>query len=84
MGFGELLRSTAHLYPLRSARRALIRDLNYLIGLEVLALGLEGGPAGESWIGVNLEWPTQISETEFFRRARELPRGRTLRFLARS
>jgi hypothetical protein len=35
--------------------------------------------AGETWfVSPNLEWPSEITESEFFRRLKDLPRVKTL------
>jgi hypothetical protein len=33
-------------------------------------------------LSINLEWPTQITETEFFKRAKELPKAKVYGFLS--
>jgi hypothetical protein len=32
--------------------------------------------------GINLDWPMKITETEFFRRMKELPKGKVYGFLS--
>ncbi len=76
---------------LKNPRKALVRDLNDLIELKAIAFErrpiLEppprpGGPARfEHWLGVRLEWPTEITETELFRRLQALPKAKTHSFL---
>jgi hypothetical protein len=61
--------------------RALIRDLNYLIGLQAITAKRLPENAG-FLIGINLEWPMQITETEFFRRMKEMPKGKVYGFLS--
>jgi hypothetical protein len=31
---------------------------------------------------INLDWPTEITETEFFKRSKELPKGKVYGFLS--
>jgi hypothetical protein len=39
------------------------------------------GKGNVIWISIRLDWPTRITETEFFRRMNELPKGKSFRFL---
>ncbi|HEY4359114.1 MAG TPA: Fic family protein [Acidobacteriaceae bacterium] len=61
--------------------KAFNRDIGNLIDLRAInATRIEGPPAG--WrMGVKLEWPSQITESEFFSRLKTLPRGKTYSFL---
>jgi Fic family protein len=78
--FDDLLETTRHLYAVRGRRNALVRDLLYLVKLGALTLDSREGPAGETHrFEVNLDWPTQITETEFFRTAQRLPKSKSLR-----
>lgn len=58
--------------------KALIRDLNYL-----LKLGAIGFTKVEETYNlfVRLEWPTEITESEFFKKIKQLPRAKTQSFL---
>jgi Fic family protein len=77
---GDLVGETKQHYAnLRNPLRALFRDLSGLRHLQAIKLDLRGEDG--MWWAVNLEWPTQITETEFFRRIRELPRAKTHDFL---
>ncbi len=63
---------------LGSPYKAFIRDINHLIGLG--AVGFT--KAGEVYnIFVRLEWATEITESEFFEKTKELPKAKTYRFL---
>ena len=35
-------------------------------------------------LSVNIDWPTEITETEFFRRVKEMPKGKVYGFLSKS
>jgi len=70
----------AHSYALKNPRKALLRDLAYLIDLE--AMSVERVEPASTLLKVNLEWPTQITETEFFRRAKQMPKGKVYGFLS--
>jgi Fic family protein len=91
MTLEELAKRTEPEYrPLGNPYKALVRDLNYLIGLE--AIGFEkldqsrypqalGGTSGPYRLFVRLEWPTEITETEFFAKVRAMPKAKTHSFL---
>lgn len=78
----ELTKRSRHFYSLKNPYKALVRDLNYLIRLDALS-ARRLSSEGEFLIGINLDWPTKITETEFFRRAKELPKGKVHGFLSR-
>lgn len=68
----DLTTRTRHFYALKNPHKALIRDFNYLIQLQAIQakpLPEDGG----FLLSVRLEWPTQITETDFFRRVKEMP-----------
>jgi Fic family protein len=76
----ELVRKTDVQYrTLSNPYKALIRDLNYLIHLD--AVGAEKLDQNRYRIYVRLEWPTKITETEFFARVKQLPKAKTHSFL---
>ncbi|MBI4721058.1 MAG: Fic family protein [Chitinivibrionia bacterium] len=77
----DLTTRTRHFYALKNPHKALIRDLNYLIQLQAIQakpLPEDGG----FLLSVRLEWPTQITETDFFRRVKEMPKGKVYGFLS--
>lgn len=78
--FADLAKRTAHLYTLKNATKALVRDLNYLVELQAVAV--ERRPDRPALLRINLEWPTQITETEFFRRVKEMPKRKVNGFLS--
>jgi Fic family protein len=76
----EILEKTSHFYnTLSNPHKATIRDLNYLIGLKAIAF--EKLPDKRFRLHARLEWPTEITETEFFARVKQLPRAKTHSFL---
>ncbi len=76
MTMDELIAGTEGLYRnLKNPVRALIRDINGLIQLEAISVRRVGEDRYE--ISVRLEWPTEITETEFFKRVKEMPRAKT-------
>ncbi len=54
------------------------RDLVGLLSLKAIAITHR---PDSSIVSIRLEWPTEITETEFFKRLEQLPRGKTLAFL---
>jgi len=56
--------------------RALIRDLNELIGLGAVEARLIADK-NDHELSVRLSCPTEITETEFFRRIKELPKAKS-------
>jgi len=81
MTLGEIQHRTAHLYSLKNPNKALARDLNYLIALGTMSVTRLDDPTTTS-VRVNLQWPTQITETEFFRLVKALPKGKLHGFLS--
>lgn len=81
MMVSELQRRTAHLYSLKNPEKALFRDLNYLIALGTMSVRRVDDPSLTS-LKINLQWPTQITETEFFRLVKALPKGKLHGFLS--
>lgn len=73
---GELTR--AHYAGLRNPGKAFTRDINDLLGLRAVGFRREGK---DYHLHARLEWPTEITETEFFRNVRKLPRSKTSGFL---
>ena len=77
----ELEKGTKLFYRVNNPRKALIRDLNYLVGLQALT-AKRLPDKNDFQLSINLEWPTQITETEFFKRAKELPKAKVYGFLS--
>lgn len=76
-----LSKRVAPFYSLKNPGKALVRDLSYLLGLEAIVFERRGDPL-EVFLKINLDWPTQITETEFFRRVKEMPKGKVYSFLS--
>ena len=77
----ELEKRTAAIYkPLRNPYKALIRDINYLLHLR--AIGFRKLPENRYELFARLEWPTEITETEFFESVKEMPKAKTHGFLS--
>jgi Fic family protein len=80
ISLAELVEKSRHLYTVKNPGKALVRDLNYLSELGAI---LGERRLGDIVLWPNLDWPTQITETEFFRLAKELPKGKLHGFLSR-
>jgi len=76
---GDLWKRMQPVYrPLGSQVKAFSRDLNSLNDLGATTVLSENG----QWIArVNLAWPSEITESEFFARLKKLPQGKTYGFL---
>lgn len=72
----ELQDKTKYMYAkLKEPGKGLIRDLNGLISLG--AIGHDEYEKKKYMLFVRLEWPTEITETEFFKRVESMPRPKT-------
>lgn len=69
-------RTKANYASLKTAQTTFMRDLNYLIGLGAVEFEELGNY--EYRLFINLEWPTEITETEFFERIQQMPRAKTV------
>ncbi len=81
MLLGDLTERTQHLFKLKNPDLALSRDLNSLIHLEAITVRRRSGDE-RSLLRVNLEWPMQITESEFFKRVKAMPKGKVHGFLS--
>ena len=80
MSFDELVKKAFPNYTsLKAFGKAFVRDLNYLIQLG--AVKFEKLPENNYRFAVRLEWPTEITETQFFEYWKTLPRAKTHTFL---
>lgn len=77
----DLATRTRAFYTVKNPHKALIRDMNYLIQLQAIRIRKLPDDQGFS-LSINLEWPTQITETEFFRRVKDMPKGKVYGFLS--
>lgn len=76
-----LVERTAATYkPLKNPYKALIRDINYLLGLR--AINCKKLSDGRYEFFARLEWPTEVTETEFFESVKEMPKAKTHGFLS--
>ena len=76
----DIIDQTEKLYgSLKSPRKATTRDLNHLIRLG--AMKFEKTDGGRYRLFIDLDWPTKITETDFFQTVRDLPKDKTYSFL---
>ena len=81
LSLDELQKRTEIFYrSLNNPYRALIRDINGLLRLN--AIDFEKLADDKYRIFIRLEWPTEITETEFFKRVEKMPKAKTHGFLA--
>lgn len=63
---------------LKNSRTAFYRDVNYLLRLKAIRLNRV---EDKYEVFARLEWPTEITESEFFKSVKEMPKARTSGFL---
>ncbi len=79
LGLEDLIRQTDREYSgLMNPRKAVIRDLNDLMGLKAIRLS---GQGRDIKIHIRLEWPTEITESTFFEHINTLPKAKPHPFL---
>ncbi len=78
LSLADISDKTRQFYSVKNPGKALGRDLNYLYLLGALNVKTDKG----FLFSINLDWPTQITETEFFRRVKEMPKGKIYGFLS--
>jgi Fic family protein len=69
---------------LKNPRKALLRDVNYLIKLKALNLRIsqkEKDSEKFHFLSVNLNWPMEMTESAFFESVKQLPKSKTHSFL---
>ena len=72
----QLVKTNIHRYSsLKNPEKALGRDLSQLMNLN--AVSLRRGDKKTLWVDLRLEWPTEITETEFFERVKSFPKAKT-------
>jgi Fic family protein len=79
----ELYRRTKPGYAsIKDGIRAFIRDLSQLEDLRAVHIHWEPGNQENDSIAINLNWPQEIDESEFLRRMKTMPKGKTFKFLS--
>lgn len=74
-------RVASHYVGMKHEGIAFIRDLNQLENLQAITDDWDDSAQGRSFVTINLDWPQQIDETEFFKRMKEMPKGKNFKFL---
>ena len=76
----ELLEKTEHFYySVKNRDKAALRDLAYLVELRAVTANRPATPPKDNapvTIAINLDWPMQITETEFFAQMKKQPQAR--------
>jgi Fic family protein len=81
MSYAELIKRTRHIYTLKNPAKAIARDIIYLERLK--AITFERSEEHDMMLRINLDWPTQITETEFFKFVKQMPKGKVHGFLSK-
>ncbi len=79
MNLTELHKATLQYYNVKNPWKAYTRDLIYLINLH--AIDLKKLTDDTVQVRVRLEWGAEITETAFFERVKQLPRGKSYTLL---
>jgi Fic family protein len=79
ISLSKLSEKIQYIYSLKNSYKALIRDLNYL--LQMKAIFAQKNAEGYT-LKINIDWPTQITETEFFQKTKALPKAKVHGFLS--
>jgi Fic family protein len=68
-------------YEVKNKTKAFVRDLDYLIELDAIAhRKLDERPI--CVVDINFDWPAKITETEFFKRMKKMPKSKLHGFLS--
>jgi len=68
-------------YTLKDNWAAFVRDVSGLANLSAISLRGDNENPGNPIVSARLQWPTEITDTEFFKRTREMPRAKTFAYL---
>ena len=80
MEIDRLIKLTESTYrTLKDPLGGLVRDLLNLEALNAITIKQIGESRYE--VAVNLEWPTRLTETDFFAKMKQYPKAKTLSFL---
>jgi len=75
----EAMRGIAWMYmSLKAGAKARVRDVLHLLDLDAIKMRRNSDGA---FLSINLDWPTQITETGFLEKAKKLPKAKSYSFL---
>lgn len=83
MSIYDVFAALKHVYNLKEPWTAFLRDifaLDDLRAIEIFSLS-RSGARSVAGIRIRLSWPTEITETEFFQRSRDMPRAKNIKHL---
>ncbi len=80
LSLSEIADQTEKFYEVKNRFKAFARDLSYLIDMG--ALNVKKTEEKSFIFSINLDWPTQITETEFFRKVKDMPKVKVYGFLS--
>lgn len=78
--YREIMR---HYGDVQNPGKAVLRDINYLISFGTIGFRQELSENGKVTLWARLEWPSEITETEFFKKVSEFPRAKGTLFIPR-
>jgi len=79
----ELYLLTEQFYTkIKDGTRAYFRDLSQLEDLQAINIHWEPSDPDLESVSINLNWPQEIDESEFLRKMKTMPKGRTFKFLS--
>ena len=80
--FEELSERILLLYfSMKLLGKAVERDLSQLSSLGAITVEVDENNPRAGTVSINLDWPQQIDEGEFLRKIKEMPKGKTFKFL---
>lgn len=80
MDIREIIKQTVSTYnSLQNPQKALIRDINDLVALSAIHAARTG--KGTWSVTINLDWPQEITATDFMDRVNRMPKSKTHTFL---
>jgi len=82
IGSFDLYNQTKHFYSaMKDGMSAYFRDLWQLREIGAIRVNWATDNFAEEPISANLDWPQQIDESEFMRRIKQMPKGKSFKFL---
>jgi Fic family protein len=60
---------------------AYLRDISQLLGIGAIKVDWDSDNFSQEPVAINLDWPQQIDESEFLKRIKTMPRGKSFKFL---